>query len=169
MSLYPAEIVRYDDERRRVRIKAIGLTDGDKLLPEAELMYSLGDNSKKTEIEINAGDLVWIDFIAGDHRYPIIMGFRNPETGNSVGWRKWHHANIELNAEGTLKLKCKNLVIEAESTTHSGAVTMSGAVDMQSSLAVAAELTNDGVNVGKTHKHPENGDGGGITDPPISE
>ena len=166
MSLWPAQIVSYDAPRRRVRIKAIGLTDGDTLLPEAELLYSMGDNSSKTEIEINAGDLVWIDFIANDHRYPVIMGFRNAEMGNSVNWRKWHHANIELCATGTLKLKCKHLVIEAETTTHAGDVEMSGAVNMGSSLSVAAAMSNAGVNVGSTHTHFEHGDGGGETDPP---
>jgi phage baseplate assembly protein gpV len=164
--MYPAEIVSYDGQRRRVRIRAIGLTEGDSLLPEAELMYSLGDNAKKTEIEINAGDLVWIDFIANDHRYPVILGFRNAETGNSVGWRKWHHDNIEIVAAGTLKLKCAQLVIETDSTTHSGTLAISDAVQMAASLAVAGTLSNDGVNVGKDHKHDENGDGGGETDGP---
>lgn len=167
MSLYPAEIVSYDKARRRVRIKAVGLTDGDSMLPESELLYSMGDNSKKTEIEINAGDLVWIDFIADDRRYPVVMGFRNPESGNSVDWRKWHHKNIELSADDTLKIRCKNLVFEAETTTHSGVVSMTGAVAMASSLAVAGAMSNGGVTVGKDHKHNENGDGGGVTSPPI--
>lgn len=166
MSLFPAVIRSYDAGRRRVRIEMVGLTDGDKLLPEAELMYSLGDNSSKTEIEINTGDLVWIDFIANDHRYPVIMGYRNPETGNLNGLRKFHHANIMLEATGTITLKCANLVIDTGSTKQSGTVAMEGAVSMASSLAVAGELSNGGVNVGKTHKHNENGDGGGVTDDP---
>ncbi|TDR30692.1 hypothetical protein DFR44_11842 [Hydromonas duriensis] len=164
--MYPAEIVSYDGARRRVRIRAIGLTDGDRLLPEAELMYSLGDNAKHTEIQINPGDLVWIDFIANDHRYPVIVGFRNSETGNSLGWRKWQHDNIEIVATGTLKLKCAELVIETKRTAHSGALSIADAVQMAGNLSVSGALNNAGVNVGKDHRHYENGDGGGETDAP---
>jgi hypothetical protein len=105
MSLIPAIIKSYDKEKRTVKISVAGLSDGDKDLPEAELMYSMGDRFVDTEIKIMEGDLVWIDFMGGDERYPIVMGYRNPEHGNSFDWRRWKHKNIELNAEQELKLE----------------------------------------------------------------
>ncbi|MCY1184902.1 hypothetical protein D9M73_256330 [compost metagenome] len=57
-----------------------------------------------TEIEILPGDLVWVEFIQGDPRYPLITGWRNPTQGNSKGWRRWHHANIEQLASQQMRL-----------------------------------------------------------------
>lgn len=97
---YPAIVKSYDQSRRTCRIEMPGLTDGGDVLPEAEIEYSIGDKSRDgsftTEIEILPGDTVWIAFIGGDARYPIITGYRNPQAGNSVDWRRWHHKNIEL-------------------------------------------------------------------------
>lgn len=140
MALYPAVIREYDAPRRKVRIEMVGMTDGDTLLPEADLMYALGDKSTHTEIEILAGDTVWVDFLADDPRYPIIMGYRNPETGNSVEWRKWHHANIELSADGKMVLKGKSLKMEFATieitgkTTHNSPVTNKALVSMNSGI-----------------------------------
>ncbi len=120
MALYPAVIKEYDAKRRKVRIEMVGMTDGDTLLPESDLMYSLGDKSKHTEIEILTGDMVWVDFLANDPRYPIIVGYRSPEVGNVVNWRKWHHSNIELAVDDELVLKGKNLKIEFETINTTG-------------------------------------------------
>ena len=85
-----------------------GLTDGGDVMPEAELEYPLGDKSRAgantTEIEMLPGDTVWVAFIAGGPRYPIITGARNPQSGNSAHWRRYHHQNIEMLADGTLRL-----------------------------------------------------------------
>lgn len=143
MSMYPAIIKSYDAQRRKVRIEMVGLTDGDSLLPEADLMYSLGDKSKHTEIEILAGDAVWVDFLANDPRYPIIVGFRNPEIGNSVAWRKWHHANIELHADGTLLLKGTHLVTEFETITNTGVTINNSEITNKSPVVNEALLTNN--------------------------
>jgi len=105
---YPAIVRDYNQARRTCRVEIPGLTDGGDVLPEAEIEYPIGDKSRAgantTEIEITPGDTVWIAFIGGDPRYPVITGYRNPQAGNSGDWRRWHHANMELLADGTLRL-----------------------------------------------------------------
>lgn len=97
---YPAIVKTYDQERRTCRIEIPGITDGGDVLPEAEIEYPVGDKSRDgtytTELEILVGDTVWVAFIGGDPRYPIITGYRNPQAGNSADWRRYHHANYEL-------------------------------------------------------------------------
>lgn len=105
---YPAIVRSYNQARRTCRVEIPGLTDGADVLPEAEIEYPIGDKSRAgantTEIEMLAGDTVWIAFLAGDPRYPIITGYRNPQAGNSADWRRWHHANIELIADAEMRL-----------------------------------------------------------------
>jgi hypothetical protein len=105
---YPAIVKTYNQARRTCRVEIPGLTDGGDVLPEAEIEYPIGDKSRAgtntTEIEITPGDTVWVAFIGGDPRYPIITGYRNPQAGNSADWRRWHHANMELLADGTMRL-----------------------------------------------------------------
>jgi len=105
---YPAIVKSYSQAKRTCRVEIPGLTDGGDVMPEAEIEYPIGDKSKagahSTEIEIVPGDTVWVAFIGGDPRYPIITGWRNPQTGNSTDWRRWHHANMELLADTLMKL-----------------------------------------------------------------
>lgn len=105
---YPAIVKTYSQARRTCRVEIPGLTDGGDVLPEAEIEYPIGDKSRAgtntTEIEITPGDTVWVAFIGGDPRYPIITGYRNPQSGNSADWRRWHHANIELIADAEMRL-----------------------------------------------------------------
>ena len=97
---YPAIVKTYDQNRRTCRIEIPGLTDGGDVLPEAEIEYPIGDKSRtgqyETELEILPEDTVWISFIGGDPRYPIITGYRNPQAGNSLDWRRYHHKNYEM-------------------------------------------------------------------------
>ena len=187
MARYPAVIREYDAARRKVRIEMVGMTDGDTLLPESDLMYSLGDKSSHTEIEILAGDTVWVDFLADDPRYPIVVGFRPPEIGNVVGWRRFHHANMELAADGEMILKGKSLKMEFETiettgkttnnseitnvapVTNQAVVSMNagmnngngGAVSCSGGIAISGgDVTADGVGL-KSHTHQ--GDSGGTT------
>ena len=105
---YPAIVKTYSQARRTCRVEIPGLTDGGDVLPEAEIEYPIGDKSRAgtntTEIEITPGDTVWVAFIGGDPRYPIITGYRNPQSGNSADWRRWHHANIELIADAEMRI-----------------------------------------------------------------
>ncbi|WP_162019295.1 hypothetical protein [Undibacterium crateris] len=91
------------------RIQIDGITDGAEVLPQAEILYPIGDKSQHTELEILKGDLVWLAFQFGDPRYPVIVGSRAKNTGNMLDWRKYHHANIELNADGTMYFKVGKL------------------------------------------------------------
>lgn len=100
---YPAIVRAYDQARRTCRVEIPGLTDGGDVLPEAEVEYPIGDK-KNTEIEITPGDPVWVSFLGGDPRYPIITGWRNPQSGNGADWRRWHHKHIELSADGAMRL-----------------------------------------------------------------
>lgn len=138
---YPAVVVSYDWQKRTCRIEIPGLTDGGDVMPEAEIEYPIGDKSRlgnyTTEIEIWPGDTVWVAFIGGDPRYPVITGYRNPHAGNSGDWRRWHHKNIELSAD-------TNIVIQA-----GGSVTIKAG----SVLIESDSLTHNGVNVGDTHIH----------------
>jgi len=120
---YPAIVKSYNPAHRTCRIEIPGLTDGGDVLPEAEVEYSIGDKSRsgqfETEIEILPGDTVWIAFIGGDPRYPIITGWRNPQIGNSIDWRRFHHRNIEMLADGTLRLAvgASEIVMTPDSVT----------------------------------------------------
>jgi len=104
---FPAVVQSYNQARRTCRISLAGVTDGGQTFPEAEIEYPIGDKSRsgnfETEIEIWPGDTVWVEFIGGDPRYPIITGWRNPRVGNSVDWRRWHHKNIEHLADEQIK------------------------------------------------------------------
>ena len=97
---YPAIVRTYNQARRTCRIEIPGLTDGAEVYPEAEIEYPIGDKARsgqyETELEILPGDTIWISFIGGDPRYPIITGYRNPQTGNSADWRRYHHKNGEV-------------------------------------------------------------------------
>jgi len=101
---YPAVVKEYLADSRQARIAVDGLTDGAKVHLLADIEYPIGDRAQRTEIDIAEGDTVWIAFIGGDSRYPIITGYRHPDAGNEIGWRRMHHANIELSADGSLDL-----------------------------------------------------------------
>jgi hypothetical protein len=109
---YPAVVTSYAQNPRQCRVSIPGITDGAQVMPEAEIMYPIGDKAN-TEIEILQGDPVWVEFEAGDERYPIIVGYRNKNTGNSNDWRRWHHKNVELLADLVIHLDSDTLVIDA--------------------------------------------------------
>lgn len=100
MSRWPAVVVSYDRPGRQCVVSMEGITDGATGLI-AEIEQNLGDRSPDTEIRIKPGDLVWVDFLAGDPRYPIITGFRARNQQNMVGTRHWEHENFTLVADET--------------------------------------------------------------------
>jgi len=102
--LHAAFIRSVDRDRREVRVEVPPYTDGASLMPLAQVMYPIGDDSTNTEIRLVEGAEVYVAFEAGDPRYPIIMGFRNPNIGNVVGMRRWNHDNFELNADDTFTI-----------------------------------------------------------------
>lgn len=152
---YPAIVRSYDQASRECRVEIPGLTDGGDVFPLAEIEYPIGDKSRagdqSTEIEIVAGDTVWIAFIGCDPRYPIITGWRNAKSGNGNDWRRYHHANIELLADGVMRLK----------------VGSSSFTITPDSVAIVSDLlTHNGVNIGSTHVHGGVVSGGSNTSVP---
>jgi len=119
---WPAVVTAYDQDSRTCEIEIPGQTDGSQLRMIAEIEYPIGDKSRHatmTEIEILPGDLVWIEFIQGDPRYPLITGWRNPTQGNSKDWRRWHHKNMELLIDNEMRTISQGTIYEqaAESIT----------------------------------------------------
>lgn len=101
MSRWPAVVVSVDRPARQCVVSIPGITQGAAGLV-AEIEQNLGDRSEDSEIRIKAGDRVWVDFLAGDPRYPIITGFRARNAENMVGTRHWEHENFTLNADQTV-------------------------------------------------------------------
>lgn len=194
---YPAIVREYMQASRTCRIEIPGLTDGGDVLPEAEIEYPIGDKSRsgqfETEIEMLPGDTVWIAFEGGDPRYPIITGYRNPKTGNSVDWRRWHHKNVEILidqvcrqiAGGDFLIKSGShitvqaplVTILADQTEVTGAMTVhglmtylaglsgTGASNVEGNFSVNGTMKNNDVNIGSDHTHTEQGDGAEVSTP----
>jgi len=155
---YPAIVRSYHAARRTCRIEIPGLTDGGDVLPEAEIEYAIGDKSRsgqfETEIEILPGDTVWVAFIGGDSRYPIITGYRNPQAGNSMNWRRWHHDNMELLADTLMKMiaggdlliqSATHVTVQAPTVTvDSPQTTCTGNLTVQGMLTYQGGMTGSG-------------------------
>jgi hypothetical protein len=180
----PGFVAEYDAERRMAKVRIPGLTDGSRELPEAMLSYPLGDRSELTEIALQEGDRVWLDFVNGDPRFPIITGFRPKETDNAVDWRRWRAVNVELRADvdmrivatdgkvfisagGEAELVASSVVVRASSITLEGNVTITGSLAVQGGAAITGTLTNNGAPVGSTHRHGGVQTGGGQTGTPV--
>lgn len=165
---YPATVKSYDPARRTCRVEIPGITDGGEVMPEAEIEYPLGDKSKATanatEIEILPNDLVWVEFIGGDPRYPVITGNRNPQTGNDVGWRRWHHANVGMAATDDFTVHAKRISITA---TESITLTAPSITEKGDVAISDGTLTHQGVNVGFDHGHLYVKTGADISGPPV--
>lgn len=150
---YPAFVDSYDGPSRTCRVRIPGITDGGDVMPVAEIEYPIGSRSKgqhETEIEILKDDPVWVAFIGGDPRYPVITGYRNPGAGNSVEWRRFHHANIEMTADGTFRINADKFELNAKTS----AVINSTKATVNADTAINGEsLTHNGTNVGDTHVH----------------
>jgi len=125
---WPAIVREYDADTRLCRVEIPGITDGADPLPNAEIEYGIGDKSIhpgnpdwETEIAVEVGDTVWVAFVAGDSRYPIITGYRNARRDNFTGQRRtWHQENISLEAHFDILLRA----IENKLETLSGRITL---------------------------------------------
>lgn len=108
---WPAVVKSYDGPSRTCEVDIPGITDGAESPLVAEIEYPIGDKSRHatmTEIEILPGDKVWVEFIQGDPRYPLISGWRNPKSGNAVDYRRYHHANFEVLTDNLMCLLSQN-------------------------------------------------------------
>lgn len=142
----PGFVESYDPATRLCRVRIPGVTDGAEVLPQAMLCYPIGDKSEHTEIRILPGDRVWLDFVNGDARFPIITGFRPKETDNALDWRRWHHANIELQADG-------QAIVRAPTITLDGDVVVTGHLTYRDGLTGTNGAKVDGKEIGPTHRH----------------
>lgn len=100
---WPAIVRELDRASRQYRVEIPGLTDGAEVLPLAQIAYPIGDKSEHTEIRVLPGDRVWVEFERGDARYPLITAWRTKQDGNVVNFRRFHHENIETDADATQK------------------------------------------------------------------
>ena len=180
MAYIVAVVKSYSASSHRARIEIPGMTDGADTLPEAEIMYPIGELHSDTEILIREGDKVYIDWlIDGDSRTPVIVGYRNPKTGNLVDIRRIRQTNIELIADShilldapKITLKHKEMIstgvnqMQAQTNLNGGASTQSGAAPevrggltvKQGDLNVAdGDMSNKGTNVGASHFHTAQG------------
>lgn len=184
---YPAVVQSYSAASRECRVHIPGLTDGGDVGLLAEIEYPIGDRSKgqnPTEIEILEGDLIWVEFEAGDPSKPIITGWRNATSGNSVGWRRWHHANIELLAEQVMNLIAKGAItiksdvsvtVDTPETICTGNLTVQkqltylGGMSGSGGSGAAFEggsITHNGKRIDDGHTHGDVQPGNGTTSPP---
>lgn len=162
---HPGFIRKVDRVRREVRVEIPPFTDGASELPIAEIEYPIGDDSKNTEIRLVEGRGVWIEFIAGDPRRPLITGYRNPNTGNVVGMRRWNHDNFEINANEVFTINAgakialivggTSLVLTPESIAEiAAALSVKAAVAIEGAVAqTGGDMTSAGISV-QHHKHP---------------
>ena len=150
---YPAIVKSYDQATRTCRVEIPGVTDGGDALPDAEIEYPIGDKSRldqhSTELEMLAGDTVWVAFIEADSRRPLITGYRNPRAGNDVNWRRIHHANIALTADGVLNLTATTINLNATTVNITATDT-----DVKSKLKVTGgALIHNSKSISDTHTH----------------
>lgn len=155
----PGFVKSYDPDSRMCTVSIPGITDGASEFPEAEIEYPIGDKSAAsavhtTELEILEGDPVWLEFENGDERFPIITGYRNPRSGNSSAWRRYHHANIEVNADQQVLIiagdnctvQTKNAIVQASvsTTIESPTTTVTGTLTVQGLLTFEAGMQGSG-------------------------
>lgn len=108
-------------------------------------------------------------FVPGVRSQPnAIQGFQNNgirirnKAGNQFAWLKNDGSVMLENGAGFVRLMADGTV-----NINGFTVDPSGNVVAPANMAVKADLTNDGVNVGKTHKHSGVQTGGGNTGNPI--
>lgn len=146
MFKYPAVVVGYDANTRLAQVKIEPLDNGADTVLDAELLYPLGDKSN-TAIEVLAGDFVWVEFEAGDPRYPIIVGYRNKRTGNDDSTRRYHHhGSFEILADNIIKIKGNVKVIVESETVEVIAPTVK-----VTSTTVTVDATTITVNASNTN------------------
>lgn len=101
----PAIIEAYEPASRLYRISIPGKTDGSQVLPQAEAMMSLGDQSTETECRIKLKSPVWVQAINGDPRYFLIVGYRQLGAGNVIGLRYWEQDKFKIKADTRIDLE----------------------------------------------------------------
>lgn len=99
--IYPAIIREYNRPTRQCRIEIPGMTDGAEVFPLAECLQPLGDRTEDNEIRLKVGDRVYVQFLNGDPRHPLIVGFRAKNASNNIGRRHLEQDNIHTISDET--------------------------------------------------------------------
>jgi hypothetical protein len=160
IGLMPAVVDSIDREARIARVRIPGLTDGATELPEAEFCNPVGDKSHHTEIRILPGDDVWLAFVGGDPRYPVIVGYRPRNQENGVDWRRFHHANFQFDADMQFVINAESVIVNAKTVVanasekatvvspevlvDSASSKFTGAVEVQGPFTYKAGMTGTG-------------------------
>lgn len=159
-SLEPGFIHSVDRDARIVRVRIPGIFDGAEVFPEAQLLYPLGDKSEHTEIRLLEGDRVWLAFIGGDPRFPIVAGHRPKETDNVVGWRRWHHDNFQFDADGTFRVNATDVEFNATTFKVNGqTVEVNAAATTVDSTATTIKGSTAAINANISMAGPGGGAG----------
>lgn len=115
VSKWPAFIHSYDLERREIAV-TMPQTEGGEVPLVAELMYPLGADSRYTDIYLEPGMPVWVEFIGGDPRFPLVVGNRTVRTGNNLTTRRQRHDNFEFNAVKRFDVNTETAEVQAVKT-----------------------------------------------------
>lgn len=107
----PARVLSYDAEKRTLQVHIHGLTDGAENGLTAKISYPIGDDDRDTELQILAGLDVWVFFEGGDPSRPVAFASSGHGSGAEVGTRRIRQKNVEILADGTVKLKGLEKVI----------------------------------------------------------
>jgi len=195
IGLLPAEVDSIDREARIARVRIPGLTDGATELPEAEFCNPIGDKSEHTEIRILPGDRVWLAFVGGDTRYPVIVGYRPRNQENGTDWRRFEHANfnftadkefvidagvkvtinapeVAVNASTSATVTSPKVLIDSPDTKCTGKLEVAGALTYKAGMtgsggaSITGDMKNNGVNIGSSHTHGGVQTGSGKTGTP---
>lgn len=144
MKLIPATVASWDGVTLRIHIP--GYTDGADIPPKAAICYPFGDRSHYTGFKILQGDAVWVFFNDGDVNQPIVMGFRDANTGQAKNTRRFIHQNVEITAEIEMKHHSTTHIINADSLfeVKSGKIVLKSDVEITGSLTTKGALSGDG-------------------------
>lgn len=128
MKLIPATVHSWDGKELRVHIQ--GYTDGASKPVKADICYPLADRPSYTGYRILPGDAVWVMFNGGDFDCPIVMGFRNKNTGQDKDTRAFTHKNFKVDADQDIKLNATQTTVTAPTNTYNGNLIVNGDVSV---------------------------------------
>ena len=121
---WPARVISYDPDARTLQVHIHGLTDGSVNGLTAKIAYPIGDDDRDTELQIEDGLDVWVFFEGGDESKPVAWAASSHGTGTVKNTRRIRQENIELLADGTVKLTgLEKVVIEGGASVEVSADT----------------------------------------------
>lgn len=148
---FQAKIVSYSAKSRTARVTIPTITDGIDEGIMASFAYPVGHDDRDTELEILTNADCYIFFQQGEPSSPVIWAYSSHGKGNVIDYHRIRQENIELlarvnirlNAEDTIHLSAKNLIIDAENVTINtaehkvnGNSTTTGTSDLKGDLKV---------------------------------